>query len=1486
MAIWSNFERESLFQVVCQNLDGLRACGNEIDLNSPVLIKIHKEFILQEPGHSIRDDKSILYKMCDMGFLSHLPYSHEKLVFGVKRVTEADISCLNVNPNFPEVSENETQCLVESFRKHAEGVSSIDHVIRLTCTPKYPFSLVKKIAIDERLLRIAHDGTYKMNLENTDANQLANKLIPEDEKQEINRVRAKLGKHYDSYFKLNPSITYSNDGTGTGKSYSVIAQYIDETDPSKKQDGHRNLLFITPLKAQIDIDPELVDKARTKGIHTLSFLARPDMSGLDFKNWISHEKNRDVFDRWIKFFSASGQGAAKVKKLISNFKYQVNNAQYLTDWIEKLESNGIIEDLKEAKESFQKNSNIMVKTLSDIAKEILNIEVGKDKRLSSEVIFLKAILKNGKPKNVYSYYAEILDFVLPFERAKYFPCILLATSSKFDYNIHLAVTNDDNKVVITSKPFDYILGQKKRLEEEMLADMNGMAFDQQVEFLKHDYFVFDPDSFFRKNNIDFTLIVDEEHVAYELFFNSCNKQLFDKNFKMDHILSAVYRIVSTIEGTEKSTDEITFYETKRKFRDDLVKTFSEKCNVQSDSTLIEILSLFRSSVEHIFIDSSEVEQVIQICKNVFSLTPKRFFNEQALKKIRLRSLYNDTVCQIYYEREEQDSNPTMHDIMQVIICCFYACSRIKDDHFESMISDGNEYNQNTPLKQFISRAKKSRVSLSSLFDRVEDDSLYIDEFFTYFTPKIVFSISKIESLPYQAPELRDKIFVNFKLDLFEELPEVTLQRILYGTRNSVITLSATSGFNDIYSGNYARKPMALFGEDEHNNLGYKVYSRKSSDIARLVEVREKRELYRSIDIRAFEDSENDVIKVTRDDVEFKKIFKAFYTPLKKHLDSKNMYHRKELSRVLESVLLAAYEGKNTLTLSLTNNFSRAFREYLKTSAAGKIASINILDEAQKVIELTPFKDRPTIRLVLFDADLPKTGQMDEWLEVDSPSLKIAFVSSYKSAGTGLNLFVRYKDTDITEDFERLVLANGPFYSSIKTDSGLNSISNYVLLLKHYASSGKLIQLKEFDVNLTKGDNYKILMNEHRMAILSQIMQAVGRVERRDTRISTEIYLPEDLIEDIAIQFQQLEKQGNELSIESMSLLNHKLMDFCMNFIDQRSFSDVKAREQFETHIRKQARSIDDYFKNDFKVRRLNDVRSTSDLTAVKLNEAFRNIDCVVNPKRYIERLLALPEAKDDDYFRSIINALYIKPEDTSEDVVICRTNAGQNSLSDMKGGTVVYRPYESIVPSYHKASQNKDGTASNVLGELFDLSNTQDQGWLPNPAVIPLFKGNVGEFIFQKCLDHLDVKALTVEESFEQIGAFSYELFDFYIKLDNRMLCIDVKSWSNGFDQEKNSSDTFAKSKRKMEQISRVLQPAGITPVFMYVNAHYDENELFIRRENHDGGTQYFLNLFKIVHRYYDKKSRDGRKTKDSVVKQMVNINSTLVELLKGRMYR
>lgn len=127
------------------------------------------------------------------------------------------------------------------------------------------------------------------------------------------------------------------------------------------------------------------------------------------------------------------------------------------------------------------------------------------------------------------------------------------------------------------------------------------------------------------------------------------------------------------------------------------------------------------------------------------------------------------------------------------------------------------------------------------------------------------------------------------------------------------------------------------------------------------------------------------------------------------------------------------------------------------------------------------------------------------------------MSSYKSAGTGLNYFVKYHDGDINDvnaprldvDFERLVLINSSFYSEVKDNSGnLNTLPNYVTVLKHYADDDITVhKLADINVNFAHGENYRLLMAEHDMSLFKVVVQAVGRVERRDTLLKTEIFYP-------------------------------------------------------------------------------------------------------------------------------------------------------------------------------------------------------------------------------------------------------------------------------------------------------------------------------------------------------------------------------------------
>ncbi|WP_163006631.1 hypothetical protein, partial [Pseudomonas viridiflava] len=117
------------------------------------------------------------------------------------------------------------------------------------------------------------------------------------------------------------------------------------------------------------------------------------------------------------------------------------------------------------------------------------------------------------------------------------------------------------------------------------------------------------------------------------------------------------------------------------------------------------------------------------------------------------------------------------------------------------------------------------------------------------------------------------------------------------------------------------------------------------------------------------------------------------------------------------------------------------------------------------------------------------------------------------------------------------------------------VKNHILLLKHIASGAtEAIRLADFDAYLMQHKNRRILNQEHDLAVLKAIIQAVGRVERRDSYINTEIFLPSDVIDDLIVRYSRLRREGDDLLINSLSLLNHRLMQFCLQQAESRCFA--------------------------------------------------------------------------------------------------------------------------------------------------------------------------------------------------------------------------------------------------------------------------------------------------------------------------------------------
>ncbi|MGZ8232805.1 hypothetical protein [Methylobacter tundripaludum] len=1477
---WTDAEKEALYLASLHYAEEINRY-KALDPSSEIVQQIHS-FL----ANSSRDAKSILYKLAEMGFLKTGKDTHQTGRFFVNCLKKSDFLNFKVAPNYKNLTTSQSSDFNSCYENETSKTCDVDELcIAMSRSLGLSSIRVKKELWGRKLIRLNPLMNYDLVLPLTPKEEdeyLKSKILSYEHQSQINTLRNDISYIYDTHSKDNPSITYSSDGTGTGKSYSVINSFIQQTDMNDIASGHRNLLFITPQKAQIDIDLKLIEIARNKGIKILSFLAQNDISNIDFRSWITKEVSVDVFNRWSKVL----RNDKWLKEHIYQLDKAIGDAQFYNREIPKAKIRGEFEVVEEYEDRQKKNNDKIRKILLKLAEGILQQQRASGKYIPIAERFCAASFnKDGIPENKDGLLAEIIDFVLPFERAKLSPCILLATSDKFDYNVNIAVNNKDGKPVIKSLPFDYIIGQKKKpdplAEDVRTADLNGRPFADQIDFLKTDYFLTDENNYFRKHNISFTLIVDEEHIAYDKFFKRSQKKLFDTNTQIAHVFAVVNRIVQSFESvTEADSDDFVLYEAHKNFVHELTSLFETKCEVSEGVTLNKILGIFSNNLNHIIIDSSELEQIIQICKNVFSITPKRFFNEQGLKKIRIGSYANNTECRIYFERDKSDTNPTMHDILQILMCIFGACSRFNDTDFRHMIRHGAENSQNALLDKFVQRAINARASVEAMFDRVDNENLYIDEFFTYYTPKVVFSIEKVNDLPFRSPQLKNKVYVTFRLDLFEALPEVTLMRVLHNTTNSIVCLSATSGFKNSYSGNYCRPVIEKFGSDTLGHLGYCTIHRTNTDAEKLQQLRESRGNARNVIIKEFESTEKNQITNAHNKSDFSDTYIFWLKSLRPHFKNANPYRIDEFKRQIEAMLLTAYEKKNSLILSLSNEFARVMRDFIKSEAGKRIKGLREIDEdKQKIFEIKPFDNGITLRVILFNADLVKELNIEEYLKLDDANTKIAFISSYKSAGTGLNLFTHYKNEEVDEDFERLVLINSPFYSNIFTPNGFNSIENYVLLLKHYADEAKSYQLKDFDVNLVNGNNYKVLMQEHSMSILKDIMQAVGRIERRDTYMNTEIFLPSDVIDDVALQFSRLKKEGNELIFQSMSLLNYKLMEHCLNRVCDHSFKSNEEREKFSANVAETGQAIDNLFKDYLNRKRLNNARQ-GDKSAVELNEALRSFDCIRDPQKYVDRLLALEEIKIDPFFQYVVSNFYLHREGNLRDITLCTKNSDNKTLTDLADGDKLYQPYNWILPKYHKSIRHQCSTSSKVLQPIFDLERSLSKDWSPHPAMLPMIKGNVGEYLFAKCLELINVSPLSVDTVFTRLDPMAYELFDFYVFLDNTVFCIDVKNWSASFDKEQLSSDTHEKALAKRKTLLQITNKKDHKAEFIYVNTHQDKNAINIKQEFGEGDAIHYMNLFKVMTQYENVNSYDPRRK--STLKDRLNINSSLIKLLGG----
>lgn len=1286
---------------------------------------------------------------------------------------------------------------------------------------------------------------------------------------EINSHRARLAPFFDGNAKPNPSVSFANDGTGFGKSYNVFDQFVEHCTVRNESGGHRNLFFITPHKAQIDVSEITQDKAAERGVSILSFLAERDLSDLNFVGWVSKIRNEDLYISWINALSADyyRDAVSELSSAVSGVKAtESEHARYL-----KLEDPDHLRDT-ELRRRIDASKSRLLFALQGLAKAVIREKVGFQ-FMTVEDRFKDARTHQERAK------IEVIDHVLPFERAKVGPTIFIATTARFLKRALIVYTDKKREPNLKKLSFDAILGAKRsptNAEEEAIAPIGSacsLSHDEQVGYLKDDFFISDETNFFKLHSITFNLVIDEEHDSYDRIFEESKKKLVNERVKPPHVIAGLHRLMEVIaEDYGPNDDEPIAFEETVELMQDLRRHYEEDC--RGSVPLNTILKMCSGNVGHITIDNRDVEQILALSRNIFSLTPRRFYNEEALKRIRMRSVCGKSEIRLYFDDGAHSGHPTLHDFLQIMLCALYACSKVpQQSQLRQLLELGQEASQNAPLLEFIKTSRQHRSYVASVFDRAKDAEIFVDAFFTFFAPKIVFSLIKVEELPFGGDAVKNRVFVDFHLDLILELPEVKLLRVLHATQNSAMCLSATTGFKNSYSGNFSRRMLARYGEAQPSNLDVRVVQRGEADVDAMSDLRTARAKARSMEVRRFHKTSVDDISGLRSDPTFKSVFNFWSTSLLPPGFRDNKYRMSAYRRQIEAMLMAAWDGRNTFVLSLNNRFADLFKMLFAQSIDGRIKGLT-RQYKDKIFELKPFEDKTKIRVILFSAQLAKEVTIDDYLKVDADT-RICLISSYGSAGTGLNLFVERAEDGSHQDFDRLILVNTPFYTAIlEKDAGLNTVKNHILLLKHIASGqNEAVRLSQFDSNLMQSKNRRILGQEHDLAVLKAIIQAVGRVERRDTHLHSEIFLPSDVIDDLVVRYSRLRREGNDLLINSLSLLNHKLMQFCLQQARSRCFSDQVERERFTAKVAADAVDIDEFFTGAFRNKILKSARE-GDRDAMIFNEMLRSPESITAPEKYLRKLQSSPLVKASSYYQDVINAFYL-PKAITDRVTICTTSENFH-LSDLLHGHTVYQPGKWLVPNYVRNDGDDRDPGRGIINLACNMATEGIDFHLPNPALIPLLKGNVGEFIFSRVLSALGITPLSLDELIGLLGPAVYESYDIFVRSHDTIICIDVKRWSASLDSEELSRKTLGSAETKRCSMQLLCDRLSLIPRFLYVNTQPDDNALNAEREIARGESIHFLNAFKVITRYVpQREAGTTHKVDDRLM-----INPTLVKLL------
>jgi len=1315
----------------------------------------------------------------------------------------------------------------------------------------------------------------------------------------VKNLRVEISKIFNHYGDKN--LFLLNDGTGSGKTYNAVLNFIKFSNKNVRKIMVFSAPQKNQLVISADIYKESINKDVSILVYRSTIdLCNLDMNNLaviDDINLGSFEKQADTLNRIFSSIETKSLNR-KIKyyyferqKIVKGLDEDTTDDE-ITKWSDKKhpdimdvkkvytaymniceeeekESYPDLDKYKEEKTKLGKEFTLAIRNLAEFfAMAIPNNELDSIVNSSST---------RGKNEE---FIYQLLCFVLPFEIAKFKNIVILLTTDKAATRIAYSEERERNSKkykIILKKPIDFLMSG---CDDKKVANIFKYlkSSDEEVSnYFRNDFFEI-IGNYYTNNNISFSYVIDEEHTAYNKILNGYSyKDIINEEVNLVHSLSTIHRWINNSKPKKMNKIIVNekFNNQKVSLINELRKVLKEKTVFTDDTKIDNFFKFVSDNEQGIYIHKKDYDFITSVCQNIMAFTSKVIMNQELLKSIKIYPNTDEDVVYLYKDIQEKDKNMmeeeyTLHDLLQVILCLFYVSRKMTQkslNYFRNSMED----NQNNPLYTLIYQAVKHKDYLEDMFDSYTNvtETEEINILFAYFLSKIVFSCD----YNFKGTLNEDSSYIKIRLNIFliNELPEVNILRILQQKNNKVFLLSATRGLNNIFSGNYSEEFFKQVNEKYFNNNLINIDKRENYEDNPMVEFIEDRFRKRnSVTINKIKYDNNiayieefkikninnvnaenakegidvsDKIESYASKVEENNLMFDIVEKLKSNSSYKNIrnhFHKKEIEGVWNSIAHAFHNNKNAMIMTLTNNF---YKEIVKSKTNNMMSNVfgsdysvkeNIIGDENKgkIFDISPIRGtNKKIRIVCFDAELGKMPNLKDLMKKD-PNTILILVSSFVSAGTGLNL-----TQDENTDFESLYFISSPYYTSIKDSKfGLCNISNYLLLMKNLAYKGNKT-IEYFKDGLNNPDLFRILMDEHLMEYVKTIMQAAGRIERRDCKIDTSIYFVNndrnELFEDIMFGFSQIYKIHKELDVsilDNFSLLNKSILKASLYYASRHSF-DPKSRKKMKNISKDSFNMVSKFFKEDY-TDALSQYRQGNENYKwfKEFNEIIRGY---TNPYYDIVKKL-------NDFINKN-NGLLMQCAFKNK-IVLLRDNVIINipsHCSNVKIG-INYNDfcYTDITETGYKidnyilfsyADELKVNAIDNNLSDFYKqyiMSHNSecnvDLEIVPDIYFKDIIKGNVGEMIFECYLKEHNVKYNNMKEWFgEPIAKRTYELFDFYILNNSTLYCVDVKNWNV------NNDNAFKKTNSRIDDkvdTIRNLVDNKYNIEFIYLNMHPEKN--------------------------------------------------------------